>query len=212
MKGNYFDSETPSYNYEVLIFVEGRDDAMFFEKILTELNADSDKVRINVCKGKGNLKPLISLLSKSTEYARIVRSVVVALDSDNGELRAIAEASGALAALGVNVTDGSDITRIGGRSFAIIALPGRGREGDLETLGLDFFPPGEIRSTADELLAAANRTRGPLDKPSKRSVQILLAATSAEIRYSIGWAFWDGTISIDFDEVRHITDILEGVL
>ncbi|SIT10987.1 DUF3226 domain-containing protein [Paracoccus saliphilus] len=211
MKGKYFDSKKPEYNYAILILVEGQDDAIFLDRVLEQLEVEQNICRVIVCGGKSSVWTHLSLVIKSAHFSSTVKSLAVIVDADNNADSCRDEAIRNFEKNGLPRVLAGDTEIANGKKFSFYSFPRPKEAGSLEDLALEISPESEVLSEAQKFIELAN-SDGELNKLSKRTVQAYLAGASANLRPTVGWAFYDNIIPFQLDSIPEFSRFVRNVV
>lgn len=212
MDGQFFHAEKPSYDYKHIILVEGKDDAIVLDIILTELNANPNEVRVIVAGGKAGFSKHFPLILKSTSFASKISTISIIRDADSDPVAALGEIHNLLKKLNLPQPDVASFSDHEGKRFGVYLFPKPGMSGDLEDLALELADASATLSAAHGYIDAAVEANTSLSKTSKRKIQSYLAGASTEIRPTVGWAFKDGTITLNSQKAPELVSFLRIIL
>jgi predicted ATP-dependent endonuclease of OLD family len=208
MDGVFFSENAVDYDRAFLFFVEGKDDAIVLELLFTELRLSPKEVGVVICGGKSNIRRHLNLASKSISFYRKVRSIAVVRDADDSIASALTEVHSDLKQVGFPLPGAAEILEENGKKFGVYFFPGLNKAGDLEDLAIEMSSGVASMKLAQDYILNAQQTKPTLTKLSKRKIQAFLAASSDEIRPTVGWAFRDGTISFSAAKVPELRDFV----
>lgn len=212
MKSIYFDLHNPSYDFEYLFLVEGKDDALFLELLFSQIPVNKDTSRIIVCEGTSGIGKHLSLLVKSFAFFNRVKSVSLFRDADNDFNEALSEIHRALKRYKLPEPGNSKFVIENGKKFGVYLFPRPDENGDLERLALELAEESEELKESNDFIDRIFARNPAQDKIYKRKVQTYLAAVSPKIRQTVGWAFKDGTISVPLNSVPTLAAFIKEAI
>ncbi|WP_155888783.1 DUF3226 domain-containing protein [Inquilinus limosus] len=168
---------------DYLIFVEGKDDAWFFECLMDHMRIDPTKASVNYAGGKDRLASYIGLALRSHDYtSKRVLGYAIVRDADGDKDVAEKAIEEILQELGEACPSAGSVGQtVDGRRLGFYLFPGNGKIGDLETLllGVAAHPmkAASIATHYSDIVAK----HGELDHSSKRMVQAYLAVASSPL-------------------------------
>ena len=199
MKGTYFDGKAGRLNVESIFLVEGQDDAIFFDQLLSNTGADANSVGICYVEGKDKFADFLKtvLISSAFTSGRIKKYALIR-DSDDDPARAANEVADALRRLGEPTPNcGSVSPRPDGRKVGFYLLPGCGQPGDLEELCMRTVNGQPKAVAVDNHINSVEQAFGPLHHRSKRVAQSYLAIAADELVRGVGLATKKGVFPIN---------------
>lgn len=179
-----------------ILIVEGKDDAHFFDHLLSTLGADPALVRIIPARGKNALQPALRQVVNSRDFVTgLISHVAVVVDADTNPSASLAEQQGYLASVGLASPShaGFVTTNIEGadRTTGLFLIPSDLHEGMLEQVLLASIAGAPLLSIVEAALASAEQAVGELDRRSKRLMSMYLALSNYECM-ACGLAFKRG--------------------
>jgi hypothetical protein len=205
--GRFFDGAKGRSDREMVLMVEGQDDAFFFDVLLQQVGADPDRVGLVYIEGKTNLEMNIADLTKSRAFVtRRTRKYAIVVDSDNLPARTIHEVHQALTR-NDQPTPGHAAFQASaqGVEVGIFLIPSETEDGDLEKLCLATLGDAPLLRLGRDFLEQVNRDFGPLPSLNKSLAAIYLACRREDTR-GVGLAFSQGIFNRDhacLEPVRH---------
>lgn len=196
-RGVYFDTAEMSPTGPKVLLVEGTDEAFFFDRLLQDMAADPEKIRIFPTGGKDNLHGSLGGFVKSAPFrAGVVTAYAIVQDADSdpnislnaihGALRGHAEPTPANRTFEPAVQP--PLHHVG-----IFLLPPSGRSGNLDTLCLNTLDAAPLLACVDAYIECANGAGAMLASDlDKRRTQVYLASRAELCRgagrgYSLGY-------------------------
>lgn len=212
MQGKYFNINEPKYDYPNIFLVEGQDDALLLEILLHELEVSENDARVIVCQGKSGFEKHIPLITKSPAYFKKIKTISIVRDADNDSVKAEQEVTKVLQKESLPIPKVGSLAEKDGKRVGIYFFPRTGSNGDLETLALEIAEESDALTASVSLIDTIIASGSALNKPSKRKIQVYLAASSKEVRQTVGWAFKDGTIPINLTNMAEFVSFVRNVL
>ncbi|WP_152681997.1 DUF3226 domain-containing protein [Chromobacterium subtsugae] len=213
-KGNYWDETNPvTDTSEIIFFVEGKDDAIFFDEILTEENADLAAIRVIVVDGKENFRKSFELLKKSSPYTkRIIKKIVAIRDADSSIETAISEINAAFqTAFSISIEQNRIITR-DDISYGCFILPDNENIGDLEVLCLNSVSNSQIYQAAQRFIGEAKNIHGGLEWEFKKLAQVYLAGQQRTIVRGVGMGYRIGYFNRTHQSIEKIKIFIREII
>lgn len=194
---------------EKLIFLEGTDDALFFDHILTAMNANPEQVGLVTVGGKGEFIAKVKGFRKTPNFTQgKTKGILAVRDADNDFLVAEKEMATLFnSVFGVNLKHG-EIQNKDGISYGFFLLPGVNRSGDLEELCLDTVSGIALEAQSASFLAAADVS--PYDQFYKRKAQVYLAGFAGELCRGAGLGFKKGKFDDQHDALQPIKNFISA--
>ncbi len=115
------------------LFVEGRQDELFFDAFMRRLGIYD--VQIQDCRGKDNLGPLLEAISQDTDF-HLVQSIGIVRDADTSAASAFQSVQGSLRNAGLSVPNEMLVASEGSPKIAVFVMPDNSAGGALEDLCL----------------------------------------------------------------------------
>lgn len=203
----YFDGPNRRSNRSRILIVEGEDDAKFFDHLLSDINADPDRVGIVYIRGKDNLLENLKLLAKSPSYVKgEIAKIAIVRDSDENPQAQLQSINSVMRAIGWPNFESLGFKTQGNTSYGVFLLP-ETEPGDLERVCLDTISGhkklGLVREFYDNIIESF----GALDRPYKRQASIFLACSSVETR-GVGSAFALGLFDKNHESLGNLRNFL----
>lgn len=211
--GRYFSGPKERSDREMVLMVEGQDDAFFFDALLEQVGAVPDRVGLVYIQGKTNLGMNIADLIKSRAFVtRHTRKYAIVVDSDDVPASTIQEVHRALTVNG-QPTPGHAAFQAGAQGVVvgIFLVPSEREDGDLEKLCLASLGDEPLLRLARDFLAQVNRDFGPLPSLYKSLAQIYLACRPEDTR-GVGRAFRQGIFNRDHACLEPVRNFLRAFI
>jgi hypothetical protein len=200
------DNKVARQDREFLIFVEGADDAHFLDVVLSELDADPDRVGIVIVDGTTNFAPAMRSYQK-TRFFKSAQGVLILRDADDDREAALRDTNDQVfKGFDLNLTHATFEERDSKR-LGVYILPWENECGDLERLCLSTIEGSEEDKLAQEYMERA-QAGGALPQVFKRKAQVYLAANPGKLCRGAGMGFKRGC----FDAKHSVLDPLKAFL
>lgn len=197
---------------EIIVCVEGQDDAFFIDKLLEEIGADEKRVGIIYTGGIGEIPATLREITNSSAYVRgEIKRIAIIRDSDSDPKKAIVSIHKALSAAQMATPMHGAVAQYNGsREVALYVVPDGSSAGNLETLLLDANKddPKLLDVTANFKAICAKY--GALDRSEKRIAQMYMAVRPEECR-GLGRAYKLGVFA-ESPAIKSIKGFLESVV
>ncbi|MFM7655289.1 MAG: DUF3226 domain-containing protein [Paracoccaceae bacterium] len=210
--GDYFKEDDANYDYEVIILVEGKDDALLLDRLLLEIGAPQQTFRIIVCGGFTAIERHLNLISKSIEFLKSIKRIAIVTDADE-DFKARHDAIvKCLSRLNMGTPEAGSWCEHAQKKYGIFIFPNNCDAGDLEEFAFDSIQDHHLKNSIQNFLDPILNANPELGKHSKRQMQVYLAVKSKRIRHTVGWAFKDRTIDASKDCFPALFGFLEDAL
>ena len=184
---------------EVQLLVEGNDQRNFFEAFLEHLHIDG--VQIQNFGGVSELDGFLGALVNARLFETVDR-VGIVRDADESPKGACQSVETALSKAALRVPGGQSAHER--PRVSVLILPGRGREGELETLLCETIENTRMEHCIDEFFACVEGLPGSAARSAKATAMAYQATRQDPYR-SVGVAAKHGDWDLDhsaFDDVR----------
>lgn len=214
MQGTYFDGPTGRQALPNVIFVEGKDDALFIDILLLELGANPNCVGVCYVDGKDNFERALGVFLKTSAFiSGTVERYAVIRDADDNFERTLKAMNKTLRKLKEPVFDADNFTvRDDGRRIGLFIVPDHQTSGDLERLCISTVNEGDLGRFAQSYIIAAQERFGVLKKESKRIAQAYLAICPGELCSGVGLGSKNGAFNIRSQKLISLTNFLRQLL
>ena len=184
-----------------IFFVEGTDDELFLNAVLTELGASLDEIGIIKFQGIPKCGEVLEDFTKAGPFRQATtKTILIIFDADEDALVNQEKINSHLERLGQprieigKFIDNSDGVRIG-----MFSLPSSTHPGSLETLCLSTATRPDLSMQADAFINIAQEKMRGLGKGlngslDKRKAQAYIAATAVDLCRGVGQAFKQGSV------------------
>lgn len=201
------------FRREALIITEGIDDAIFLEAMLQSRREDEGRVEVRFSEGNGGVAEFLKALSQTSAYTqRKVRGFCLIIDADDDPMRAEQRAKKALSAVGLPTPNACEVVQAGDRWTGLYILPEKGKAGMLEDLILDKIDADVRKEISGDTVKRATEAGMRLDKPGKRTMQILLAISEGKLCRGPGQGIRNGTIPFAAERFVELNSFLDDFL
>lgn len=192
-----------------LIFLEGTDDALFFDHLLTGMNADPEQVGLVTVGGKGEFIAKIKGFKKTPKFTQRKTKGILAIRDADDDFHVAEKEMTALfnSTFGINLKHG-EIQEKDGILYGFFLLPGTNRSGDLEELCLDTVTGKALEEQSAAFLSATEVT--PQDQFYKRKAQVYLAGFTGDLCRGAGLGFKKGKFDDQHETLQPIKDFISA--
>lgn len=176
--GEYFtQGQGGELDRPVGIYVEGIDDAHFIDRLLTEVGADQDQVRLVYTGGVNQMDTNLISIKKSRAYTTgTLKKLLIIRDADTDATKTQANITAALHAAGFpDVPHDQLIEYDQQRSVGVFIIPSNERKGAVEELLLDTVEEDAKLQAVRKALEEVEADNEQLNKRGKRLMQMYLA-------------------------------------
>lgn len=173
-----------------LIFVEGKDDAYFLDKILEEIGASPKLVGVIIVEGNQCFSNAISLFKKSPSFRRAKRIAIIR-DADSNPKLALKNTNDVFTKEFKQTVEHAKITTNESLQLAQFIIPNDTEIGDLEKLCLSTIAGSDLDTSVNAYLSNIQKN-GKLNQINKRKVQVFLAGVPDDICRGAGLGFKKG--------------------
>jgi hypothetical protein len=210
MSGRFFSTSKGAVDREKVLFVEGEDDAFFFDKLLDLKGADPNTVGIVYLHGKYKLDENIGIFKRTRLFQEgRPRKLAIVLDADASGQNALADVQRILRTHGLPAPNhGAFEQRAGSPDIGILIIPSVESDGDLEKICLGTLGDDPRLVRIEEFQEEYQQSFGRLDRIYKRRAAIFLACSKAETR-GVGRAFQSSNL---FDHGHQSLDEIKSFL
>ncbi|EMC4306856.1 hypothetical protein VEL94_003705, partial [Cronobacter sakazakii] len=172
---------------EKILFVEGRDELVFFDSLLQFMGDEYHKtIQIIPYEGKAKLNEFLSMISKTEGFIENVSSFAVTRDADMNHGAAIESINSTLRRLfSFCKVDHNEFKETDALKIGVFVFPGKNKSGELEDLVLDAIKGNQVCALVDDYLNGLENTTKPKNessdftfprKPSKAKIQIYFSS------------------------------------
>lgn len=210
--GDYFKEGESNYGHEVIILVEGKDDALLLDRLLLTINAPQSSFRVIVCGGFSAIEKHLNLISKSIEFMTSIKRIAVITDADEDFKTRYDTIVKCLTRCHMGTPASGSWCEHGNKKYGLFIFPNNCDPGDLEEFALKNIRDQDLIDCIKSFLEPLLNANPELGKHSKRQMQVYLAVKSKRIRHTVGWAFKDGTIEASKDCFPSLLGFLEDAL
>ncbi|WP_312559780.1 DUF3226 domain-containing protein [Atlantibacter hermannii] len=162
-------SRKSSIEKSKLLFVEGKDEVIFFDSLLKHMgNQYHDEIQVVPYEGKAKLHNFISMISKTENFIENTISLVITRDADDDMTAAVSSINHTLKKVFDidNVQHGefyeSDVIKVG-----VYILPGYVNKGELEDLVLNSLKGNNIYGLVDSYFVSLRHETQPENQQSE---------------------------------------------
>jgi predicted ATP-dependent endonuclease of OLD family len=212
VKGRFFEIKDQSevdFEKTHLFLVEGKDDAMFLDILLTEMGCAPEDVGVIIVGGKTNLSKVLKQLKLSSSFDGL-RSCAVVFDADEDPEEAVGTIRSSLSELGFPTEAEHRCADDGQLRTGIYTFPKPECPGALEELAFELAAGNRDLTSAQSFIAEAVERKQDFSGGRKRETQAFLSIASRKYRQTIGWAFRDETITVELSDVPELRDFLSN--
>lgn len=210
----FFNSDENLLDREIVIVVEGKDDANFFDVLLTSLSADPNRVSVVIAQGKSKIRSTINSLLKSSSFADgTIRRYAIVRDADSPFQTAQTEVGDMMEQLGEpRVTSGNISEREDGRFVGFFLIPNSNDDGDMEALCMRSVGGTASATLAEQYIADAETESGAFNQRNKRLAQAYLAISSGDLCNGVGYATTRGKFGVGHAAFQPLTTFIQELL
>lgn len=215
METLYFPKGNGGQNRERVIFVEGKDDAQFLSAMLTEIQADPQRVGIVEVEGKPNFHSRLKVFLKSSYVTQgVVKTISIICDADADPKKAEEEVNKIITSLGhPAVQIGTYVTTATGIRIGLFTMPNPTMAGDLEKLCLDTVEGHDLERKAEEFIVSAEALARQDGKEltgsrHKRKAQVFLSGFAGDLIRGAGRGYAIGCFKTDHDALEPLRNFL----
>lgn len=168
-----------------LLFVEGRDEVLFFSALLKKIQFN-DEIQVIAFSGKANMKNFISMTSKTEGFIERVVSIAIVRDADKDYKSVATEVSDTLKCIfSIENTKNGEMKENETIKAGFFIMPGNEKPGELEDLVLSSFQGNKVSEKIDNYLEELKSITRPDDenspfiypkKTSKAKIQIYFSS------------------------------------
>lgn len=198
---------------EYVFIVEGEDDGVFLEHLLSLKGEDPSKIEVQYVKGIAKIAPYLSALAKSPPLTSgAIKKICIIVDADTNFESAQQSANSWLRDAGLPAAESGKIENNGSIEVGLYLLPNSKETGELEDLIISSLSSDERISSAIEMVDRFNDKSSPFKKKPKRILQVALAVSSTDLCAGAGRGIRNGAFSIDLNSVSDLDKFLTDFL
>ena len=192
--------------------VEGTDDAIFLDQLLTLSKHDPALVCVLETKGRQELPKFLRAISKMPQYTSGgIASIVVLFDADDDPGKAEQFVHDAYDKIGLEKPKPGEFLNKSNPGTGLYLFPGNGRTGNLEDMFIEVLC-GDIRCEAAEEVTKRIIDSGVnLDKLSKRKMQTVLAVSIPKLAAGIGRGLRNGALELDIRQFKELREFFDPI-
>ena len=187
----------------IQVLVEGNDQRNFFEAVVDHLGLEG--VQIQNFGGVDELRPFVSDIAKSEEFADVVESLGIVRDAEVSAQSAFQSVQSSLRNAELPVPNGPREIAGSSPSVSVLILPDESSPGMLETLLCKTFEDTPINDCIESFFECVRTaTNEEIKRPEKSHAHVYLA-TQHDPHVSVGVAAKNGYWDLDhpaFNDVR----------
>ena len=194
--------------------VEGEDDAIFLDHLLTQLKHDPALVCVLETKGRDNLPKFLRLISLDPAFTSgSIASIVVLFDADDAPGETEQRVNDAYKKIELEMPKSGEFCNKTIPGTGLYLFPGDGRRGNLEDLFIGMLRGNnDIRCNAAEAVTKQIIESGvDLNKLSKRTMQTVLAVSTPKLAAGIGRGLRNGALELDIKQFKELHEFIDSI-
>lgn len=196
-----------------IIYVEGKDDAYFIDRLLNEIGASPSDIGIVFIEGDGALEKELGLLVKSASYVqRTTNALAFMLDADASVENRLKSVSSTFQSRGLPRVGHDEVVHYDGeRNLGLYLFPSAGVPGELEDLLLSTVEEDDRLHTVRQALEEVEGNHGALNKRSKRIARMYISVLPIK-PCGVGRGYCEGVFKHDHADVEKVREFLRKFL
>lgn len=197
----------------VLFLVEGQDDGIFLEQILTQRGEDPSRIQILYVQGIARLWTYLSVLVKSPFFVeQKISHICLIIDADKDFSATEKHAREKLKKAGLSDPSSGSVSQANGVYVGLYILPNSRDNGELEDLIIQTLVDDKRVKDARDVLAKHQPQGEKFKKNSKRVLQISLALSPQDLCAGVGRGIRNGAFNVGLDELSDLNEFIEVFL
>ena len=193
----------------IQVLVEGNDQRNFFEAVVDHLELEG--VQIQNFGGVDELRPFVSDIAKSEEFADIVESLGIVRDAEVSAQSAFQSVQSSLQNAGLPVPAQPRVHAGDSSTVAVLILPDDNSPGMLESLLCRTFARALVNDCIDSFFECARAATGnELHRPEKARAHAYLSV-QRDPHVSVGFAAQRGYWNLNHATLSGVHDFLRSL-
>lgn len=198
---------------ECVFIVEGEDDGVFLEHILSLKGSNPEKIEVQYVKGISKIAPYLSALAKSPPVTSgAIKKICIIVDADTDFESAQNSVNNWLVAAGLPNVESGKIESRGGIEVGLYLLPNSNETGELEDLIISSLSSDGRIVSAIEVVESFEDKSSPFKKKSKRIIQVALGISAVDLCAGAGRGIRNGAFDIELKDVPGLDEFIDKFL